>query len=294
MRRAGTLVDLSPTEYRILEYLIHHPRKIVSKRELLEHLRASAEACGPLPFYVYEFAGRSGYSIPVHVIDRLRETSPNLAGLKVSDTPWSADEPYALEGLDLFSTSSRIAGVGPAINLPIFEAGRLRANLRGSYAEYDTAVADYNQALINALRQVADQITSLRTARERLATQALALAAANDAYRLTLDRYRSGLTNYLDVLINEQRLLAERLEHVRLEGQCLAHAVQTIRALGGGCHVPPDVVGPAAEVGLRRVFGPPRGGSRAPPSRAMSWKPRPSRVLRSYQVAMRPSMGSPR
>src|SRR5207344_1261308 len=68
----------------------------------LEHLRASAEACGPLPFYVYEFAGRSGYSIPVHVIERLRETSPNLAGLKVSDTPWSAVQPYLLEGLDLF------------------------------------------------------------------------------------------------------------------------------------------------------------------------------------------------
>ena len=69
---------------------------------LLDHLRAAAEACGPLPFYVYEFAGRSGYAIPVAVIERLRETSPNLAGLKVSDTPWSAIEPYALEGLDLF------------------------------------------------------------------------------------------------------------------------------------------------------------------------------------------------
>jgi len=69
---------------------------------LLEHLRAAAEACVPLPFYVYEFAGRSGYAIPVTVIERLRETSPNLAGLKVSDTPWSAIEPYALEGLDLF------------------------------------------------------------------------------------------------------------------------------------------------------------------------------------------------
>jgi dihydrodipicolinate synthase/N-acetylneuraminate lyase len=69
---------------------------------LLEHLRTAAEACGPLPFYVYEFAGRSGYAIPVTVIERLRETSPNLAGLKVSDTPWSAIEPYALEGLDLF------------------------------------------------------------------------------------------------------------------------------------------------------------------------------------------------
>ena len=69
---------------------------------LFEHLRAAAEACGPLPFYVYEFAGRSGYAIPRTVIERLRETSPNLAGLKVSDTPWSAIEPYALEGLDLF------------------------------------------------------------------------------------------------------------------------------------------------------------------------------------------------
>ena len=69
---------------------------------LLTHLRSAAEACSPLPFYVYEFAGRSGYAIPVDVIERLRETSPNLAGMKVSDTPWSAVEPYVLEGLDLF------------------------------------------------------------------------------------------------------------------------------------------------------------------------------------------------
>jgi dihydrodipicolinate synthase/N-acetylneuraminate lyase len=74
----------------------------LDERALLEHLRSAAEACGPLPFYVYEFAGRSGYAIPVPVIERLRETSPNLAGLKVSDTPWSAIEPYMLEGLDLF------------------------------------------------------------------------------------------------------------------------------------------------------------------------------------------------
>jgi dihydrodipicolinate synthase/N-acetylneuraminate lyase len=69
---------------------------------LLAHLRSAAEACSPLPFYVYEFAGRSGYPIPVDVIERLRKTSPNLAGMKVSDTPWSAVEPYVLEGLDLF------------------------------------------------------------------------------------------------------------------------------------------------------------------------------------------------
>ena len=69
---------------------------------LFEHLRSAADACDPLPFYPYEFAGRSGYAIPVGVVERLRGSSPNLAGMKVSDTPWSAVEPYVLDGLDLF------------------------------------------------------------------------------------------------------------------------------------------------------------------------------------------------
>src|SRR5262245_58023666 len=69
---------------------------------LFDHLRSAAEACGGLPFYVYEFAARSGYPVPVELIHRLREACPNLAGLKVSDTPWSAVEPYRLDGLDLF------------------------------------------------------------------------------------------------------------------------------------------------------------------------------------------------
>lgn len=70
--------------------------------ELFAHLRAAAAACAPLAFYVYEFVGRSGYTIPVAVIERLRDDAPNLAGLKVSDTPFDRVEPYLLEGLDVF------------------------------------------------------------------------------------------------------------------------------------------------------------------------------------------------
>ncbi len=70
--------------------------------ELLVHLRSAANACDPLPFYVYEFAGRSGYSIPVEAIERLRGEAPNLAGLKVSDLPFEAVKPYMLDGLDVF------------------------------------------------------------------------------------------------------------------------------------------------------------------------------------------------
>ena len=70
--------------------------------ELFAHLLAAARAARPLPFYVYEFAGRSGYAIPVPVIERLHDAADNLAGLKVSDTPFDAVRPYLLEGLDLF------------------------------------------------------------------------------------------------------------------------------------------------------------------------------------------------
>lgn len=69
---------------------------------LLEHFAAAAEACAPVPFYVYELAARSGYAIPVEVVERLRDRAPNLAGLKVSDQPFSAVAPYFLDGLDVF------------------------------------------------------------------------------------------------------------------------------------------------------------------------------------------------
>ena len=62
------------------------------------------------PFYVYEFAARSGYAVPVAVLERLREAAPNFAGLKVSDTPWERFAPYLVEGLDVF--------VGPESLIP--------------------------------------------------------------------------------------------------------------------------------------------------------------------------------
>ena len=71
-------------------------------RELLEHFAAAAEACAPLPFYLYEFADRCGYAIPVTVIDELRERAPNLTGMKVSDTPFERVQLYLGTGLDIF------------------------------------------------------------------------------------------------------------------------------------------------------------------------------------------------
>ena len=82
--------------------VIGPPYFALDERALLEHFAAAAQACEPLPFYVYEFAARSGYAVPVVVLDRLREQAPNFAGLKVSDRPWERFQPYLIEGLDVF------------------------------------------------------------------------------------------------------------------------------------------------------------------------------------------------
>ena len=66
---------------------------------LFEHFRRAASACAPVPFYLYEFEATSGYPIPLEVIERLRHEVSNLAGLKVSDSPFEKVKPYLLEGL---------------------------------------------------------------------------------------------------------------------------------------------------------------------------------------------------
>jgi dihydrodipicolinate synthase/N-acetylneuraminate lyase len=68
----------------------------------LAHFTAAAEACAPVHFYVYEFERASGYAVAPAVLARLAETAPNLAGMKVSDTPWDSFAPYLIEGLDVF------------------------------------------------------------------------------------------------------------------------------------------------------------------------------------------------
>jgi dihydrodipicolinate synthase/N-acetylneuraminate lyase len=82
--------------------VIAPPYFALDAEELFAHFEAAARACAPLPFYLYEFEARSGYAIPLAVIERLRERAPNLAGMKVSDSPWERLEPYLVEGLDVF------------------------------------------------------------------------------------------------------------------------------------------------------------------------------------------------
>jgi N-acetylneuraminate lyase len=94
--------------------VISPPYFVLDDDSLLRHLRAAAQACAPLPFYIYEFAARSGYAVPLHVIAQLRQEAGNLAGLKVSDTPWDRFEPYLIEDLAIFVGPERLISQGRA------------------------------------------------------------------------------------------------------------------------------------------------------------------------------------
>ncbi|MFS2055849.1 TolC family protein, partial [Variovorax sp. CT11-76] len=120
----------------------------------------------------------------------------------------------------LLKSGSEQWGVGPAIHLPIFEGGQLRANLRGKSADLDAAVESYNATVIDAVRDAADQVTSIQSIARQQAEQRAAQTAAEGAYDIAVQRYRAGLGNYLNVLTAETSVLAQR----RLAVDLAAHA----------------------------------------------------------------------
>jgi NodT family efflux transporter outer membrane factor (OMF) lipoprotein len=134
----------------------------------------------------------------------------------------------------LLAAGERQIGAGPALSLPLFDAGRRRAQLSGADAAYDVAVDQYNQALADALRDVADELSAMHSIAAQRTEQQQALAAAQDAYELAVLRYREGVGNYLQVLVTEEPLLAQRQLAADLQARSLQVAVGLARALGGG------------------------------------------------------------
>ncbi len=138
-------------------------------------------------------------------------------------------------GLDrLVKSGSEQYGAGPAIRLPIFDAGRLRANLRGKSADVDAAVESYNGAVLDAVHDVADQIGSLRSIARQQAQQTTAQSAAESAYDLATQRFKAGLGSYLTVLNAEAGVLSQRHQSVDLRARALETQILLIRSLGGG------------------------------------------------------------
>lgn len=135
---------------------------------------------------------------------------------------------------NLFNSGSTYGSAGPALSLPIFEGGKLRAQYRGAEAEYAEAVAAYDGTLANALREVADAATSTRALTARLANAQQAAASARAAWVVANNRYKGGLATYLDVLTAEDQLIATDRAVAALTARSFSLRFSLIRALGGG------------------------------------------------------------
>lgn len=137
-------------------------------------------------------------------------------------------------GTEFFNEPAKSGSVTPAISLPIFEGGALRAGLESTDADYDLAVAQYNQAVVSAVGEVTDDVTTLQSLEQQLASQQNAVDNARGAYALATERYHAGLANYLTVLSSEQQLLTAEQSLTQLNTQRLDRSIQLVQALGGG------------------------------------------------------------
>lgn len=124
---------------------------------LTAHFLAAANACAPLPFYLYEFRARTGYPIPVEVIERLREQAPNLAGLKVSNSPFEDVEPYLIDDLDVFIGAESLV---------------LRGLEHGAAGAVSGLAAGFPELVVRLVRERAGDVSDTRAALERFPFQA--------------------------------------------------------------------------------------------------------------------------
>ncbi len=137
----------------------------LDEHELLSHLETAASACAPVPFYVYEFEARSGYAIPLSVIERLRDRASNLAGMKVSDSPWEKVAPYLLDGLDVFIGAEALLEQG------------LAAGAAGAVSGLASCFPDAVVPLVrDRTAEAQERATALRASLQRLPFHAAAKA----------------------------------------------------------------------------------------------------------------------
>jgi NodT family efflux transporter outer membrane factor (OMF) lipoprotein len=142
---------------------------------------------------------------------------------------------------DLIGASAFGYGAGPALSLPLFDGGRLHSQYHGAEAQLQSAVADYDATVLQAVHQAADQLSLIDTLNAQLVQQRDSLAAAEDAYRLAQERYGAGLAGYLTVLNAESAVLDQRRQRLDLASALVMARVRLLLAVGGSFEAPPDL-----------------------------------------------------
>ncbi|MCE0499090.1 MAG: efflux transporter outer membrane subunit [Methylacidiphilales bacterium] len=224
-----------------------------ASRAQLEHAIAVLVGVPPEGFVIKFSPLRSGPpSIPAGLPSDLLERRPDVAAAERRVAAQNAQIGVAIAayfpviqltgqtGFDsgdlglLFNWESRIWSYGPSIQFPIFEGGRIAANIKQQRATYEENVADYRQSVLVAFQNVEDSLSSLRYLAQQEEAENRAFVAYKNALDLTNSRYTTGLVSYFDVIQAQGLELGAEQLTVQIKGNQIATTIQLIKALGGG------------------------------------------------------------
>ncbi len=135
---------------------------------------------------------------------------------------------------NLFTYASRTWSAGPTISQTLFDFGRRGAQLEQTRAAYDATIAAYRQTVLSAFQEVEDDLANLRYLAEEAVQQQEAVAAAQQALALELDRYKAGTDSYLSVITTQTIYLSDQQTAVTILQRRMSAAIDLVKALGGG------------------------------------------------------------
>ena len=168
----------------------------------------------------------------------MREANAQIGVAKASFFPaFSIGGTGGLESIgaaNFYDARSKILTIGPSMTLPIFQGGKLRANLQASKARYEETLAAYRQSILTALKEVEDSMLDARAYGKQKSALDAAIASAHETQRLAELRYQKGLASYFEVVDANRTVLNAKLLAAQVEGQRLMASVAMLKALGGG------------------------------------------------------------
>lgn len=169
---------------------------------------------------------------------KMREANAQIGVATASFYPaFSINGTGGLESVgprNFYDQRSRIMTIGPSMTLPIFQGGKLRANLRSAKASYEETLANYKQAILVALQEVEDSLLDASAYAKQASALNAAIAAAHETQRLANLRYQKGLASYFEVVDANRTVLNTQLLAAQVEGQRLMASVAMLKSLGGG------------------------------------------------------------
>lgn len=186
--------------------------------------------------------------LPSHLLQRRpdiaaaeRRVFAANANIGVAKAAWYPD--FSLTGLiggqtqgvgNLFSAANRYWALGPLVNLPIFDGGRLSANERQAKAEFEEASAHYRSQVLRAVREVEDNLGQLRDLQQEAMDEQAAANAAEHTQALAMNSYQAGAVSYLDVVTAQTAALQAQRTLQAVQTRQLQASVGLVTALGGG------------------------------------------------------------